>query len=322
MDISQQNLKPTQISVHNPLFGPRNLGHYLGSMKDLIANQHNYRSIVVIDDIAATFINPRDFKSVQNRSFFIVQDFINAGFDYTHNSIILTSQVLQELTQLIIYFSSVTDLKYCNYLYDNSFLGGLKAHQRKDMGLNQYPSVFEQLYPQLGMPSISLGLDVELFQGGEEIMGYTYIMKEIVTGVNNMMGLYMHCPIYEPSRNRTVLGLDGRYMFQHNSIFLAENEQSIREKIERIKKKEVLIDWYTSFGYTDVASGLHYKDDFMFEREHMSEMLIAEFKPFRDNKLTNRQIMDVLSVSASSVKQQLYIKIRDIKNAFNIPLFD
>lgn len=320
MDILQQNLKPTQISVHNPLFGPRNLGHYLGSMKDLIATQHYYRTVVVIDDIAATFINPRDFKSVQNRSFFIVQDFINAGFDHKNNSIILTSQVIQELTQLIFYFSSVVDLKYCNHLFQNSFIGGLKAHQRKGMELKQYPSIFEQLYPQLGMPSISLGLDVELFQGGEEIMGYTYIMKEIVDGVNNMLNLDLYSPIYEPSRNRTVLGLDGQYMFQHNSIFLAEDEQSIRDKIFQIKNKDVLMDWYKSFGYPDIASNLFHKENFMLEKEHLTDLLIEEFKPFRRNKLTNQTIIEVLSTSAVNVKQQLNKKLEELKQAFQIPI--
>ena len=158
------SIKPTQISVHNPVFGPRNLGHYFGSMKDLVETQSQYRSIVVIDDVMAGFMSPRDRKAIPNRSYFVVQDFLNAGFDAEHNQIVLTSQVLPEIMDLIMFYSAGLEQDYLMHLYENSFMGGLKSYQRRGVDLGLRPSVFEVLYPALGMPAISLGLDVDFFQ--------------------------------------------------------------------------------------------------------------------------------------------------------------
>ena len=39
------------ISTHNPVTGPRHLGHYFGAMKSLVECQHDYETIVVLDDL-------------------------------------------------------------------------------------------------------------------------------------------------------------------------------------------------------------------------------------------------------------------------------
>lgn len=316
--MSYINVKPTQISVHNPIFGPRNLGHYFGSMRDLVNNQYDYETIVVIDDIAATFMNPNDFKFVQNRSFFVVQDFINAGFDCEQNHIILTSQVIPQILQLAIYYSSAVDLPYCDHLFKNSFLGGLKSYQRDGIGLNNYPSVFEFVYPQFGMPSISLGLDVELFQGGEEIIGYVYIIEEIIEKLKSKFRLALQSPLYEPGRNRMVLGTDGRYMFQENGVYLSDSEEDIRVKIDNIQKKEVLIDWLQSFGYHEKALALKSKTDLDEDKFTLAEIMVSELRNFRENKITNSQITAILNRSKTVIAGKLESRIAEMQEVFEI----
>ena len=313
------SVKPTQICVQNPIFGPRNLGHYFGSMKDLIKTQYTYNSVVVIDDIMATFMNPRDHKAIRNRSFFVVQDFVNSGFDVDKNNIVLTSQLLPKICELILLLINELDHKYTEHLYENSFMGGLKSYQRKDMELSIHPSVFEMIYPQFGMPAISLGLDVELFQGGEEIMGYTYIMDEIVGRLKDRLNIHLHAPTYEPSQNGTVLGLDGKYMFQHNTLFLSEDEESLSEKIDQITDKRVLIDWLRSLGYSRMAKDLMAKDHFDFEKISLKEILLTELKPFRENKLSNSRISEILTKSKYALESKLNERIKELRSTYLFP---
>lgn len=313
------NLKPTQICVQNPIFGPRNMGHYFGSMKDFVENQYNYNSIVVVDDIMAVFMNPKESKTIKNRSYFVIQDFINCGYDCNANSIILTSQILSQLVELINIYGNFIDYKYCKYLYDNSFLGGLKSYQREELGLSLYPTLFEILYPQLGMPSISLSLEVELFQGGEEIMGYTYIMKHISRQINDKVDKYNFAPEYEPSKKPYLLGIDGEYMFQNNSVFLADDEHVLLDKIDKIDKKEVLIDWFEALEDFEIVQKLVKNNDFSYEKLLLKEQLIDKFKVFRENKISIEDIESLLVKSEKNVSLKLDESISFLnKNYFKI----
>ncbi|MBB4808305.1 tryptophanyl-tRNA synthetase [Chryseobacterium defluvii] len=274
-----------QVCVQNPIFGPRNLGHYWGSMKDFVNNQNKFESFLIIDDIMAILMNPKEAEAIKNRTYFVVQDFINCGYDVEKNHIILTSSYMPYIMELITLYANFIDFKYCNYLYENSFLGGLKSYQREELGLNLYASVFELLYPQLGMPAISFALEVELFQGGEEIIGYTYIMNNIKNNLKKVYNDYNYPPIYEPARNGYVLGLDGEYMFQHNSIFLSEDEDSIAEKIEKIETEKVIEDWLISLGHKDLLNFYSTNNDFVYLKNFLKDLLIDELRPFRENQL-------------------------------------
>ncbi len=316
------SIKPTQISVHNPLFGPRNLGHYFGSMKDLVETQQQYHSIVVIDDVLAGFMAPRDREAIPNRSYFVVQDFLNAGYNVEENQILLTSQVLPEIMELVVFFSMGLEQDYLMHLYENSFLGGLKSYQRRGIGLGLRPTVVEVLYPALAMPAISLGLDVELFQGGEEIRGYTDIMKEIAIGLKGKIDLQFHVPVYEPSQNGTVLGIDGRYMFQDNCIFLSESEESLKYKIDLIQDKAVLIDWFHSWGETDLANSLNLVEDFTLEKLKMKELMVEKLAPFRDQPRSISSLQAALKNSSAPLVEKLRYRIRELKEEYSIGYFE
>lgn len=281
--------KLKQVCVQNPIFGPRNLGHYWGSMKDFIENQDVYTSYLIIDDLMAILMNPAESYAIKNRTYFVIQDFINCGLNFDKTKILLTSTIVDSISNLICLYSSFFDFKYCSYLYENSFLGGLKSYQREALGLNLYPSIFEIVYPQLGMPMISFALETELFQGGEEIIGYTYIMKHIKDKMKVYDGLsdLMPSPIYEPSKNGYVLGTDGTYMFQHNCIFLAEDEESIIEKIDSIRDGLVIRDWMNNLGKESVFEHCDLDSDFDYLKSLLKEYLIEELENFRSNKISN-----------------------------------
>lgn len=297
--------KLKQVCVQNPIFGPRNLGHYWGSMKDFVEKQNKYESYLVIDDVLALLMNPKETESIKNRTYFVIQDFINCGYDIDKNNILLTSSHLPSLMELINIYADFIDLRFCNYLYENSFLGGLKSYQREELGLNLYPSVFELIYPQLAIPAISFAIETDLFQGGEEIIGYTYIMKNIKNNLRHLYNDYNYPPIYEPGRNGYVLGLDGNYMFQHNSIFLSEDQDSLIHKIESINDKFVIEDWLKSTGNENVFEFYSIDNDYIYLKNILKEILVEELRPFRENQIPIDDLSKILQKDKSSVQNKL-----------------
>lgn len=313
--------KQIMISAHNPVTGPRHLGHYFGAMKSLIECQYDYDTVVVLDDLLAYFMYPKEREFIQNRTFYVVQDFINSGFDTAKNTIVLTSQMHTHFLEHLLYYGSVMDTAYCNHLYENSFLGSLKSYQRKELGLSNYPSVTEWLYPQIGISAMTLGLDARYFQGGEEIIGYIYIMEEIVEKLNRKTGLNISVPEYLSSKVGYINGVDGKYMIQKNCLFLSDDEKTVYDKVHKIQDKHVFIEWYNSMHMEDKGIALAGKSLDVDDKIDMAETLLDELKPFRENKLTNRDIIEVLKKGNLKAIELFSKTIQPLRESFWINKF-
>lgn len=310
--------KKILISAHNPVTGPRHLGHYFGAMKSLVEDQYNYKTFVIVDDLLAYFMYPKEREYIQNRTLFVVQDFINSGFDVEKNNIILTSDIAHLFLEHMLYYSTVVDVAYCNHLYENSFLGSLKSYQRKELGLKNYPSVTEWLYPQLGIASMALGLKADYFQGGEEIIGYIYIMEEIIENMKKNNNLDITIPQYLPSKVGFINGIDGKYMIQKNCVFLTENIEDLTSKVMSINDKKVIQEWYTSLHREDLAEKLDKKYITDEDRKEFLYILSEELLPFRENRLTNEYLLNVLEKGKESVQDILKSSLEPLKSVLNI----
>lgn len=310
--------KKILISAHNPVTGPRHLGHYFGAMKSLVESQHDYNTFVVLDDLLAYFMYPKEREYIQNRTLFVAQDFINSGFDVEHNNIVLTSDIAHLFLEHMLYYSTVVDVEYCNHLYENSFLGSLKSYQRKELGLRNYPSVTEWLYPQLGIAAMALSLKADYFQGGEEIIGYIYIMEEIVENLKKRNGISVNVPEYLPSKIGYINGVDGKYMIQKNCVFLSENIEDLKSKIMSITDKKVIQEWYNSLHQEDLSEGLDNIDLTIEEKMKFFNILSEELLPFRENRITNEHLFKVLNKGKESVQEALKSSLEPLKNSLNI----
>ncbi|CAA7194797.1 hypothetical protein [Chryseobacterium potabilaquae] len=306
------------ISAHNPVTGPRHLGHYFGAMKSLVECQHEYNTIVVLDDLLAYFMYPKEREYIQNRTLYVVQDFINSGFDIENNNIVLTSDIAHLFLEHMLYYSTVIDTEYCNHLYENSFLGSLKSYQRKELGLSNYPSVTEWLYPQLGIASMALSLNADYFQGGEEIIGYIYIMQEIAENLKRRNGISINIPEYVPSKIGYINGVDGKYMIQKNCVFLSEKLEDLESKIMSINDKRVFQEWYNSLHREDLSKELELSNLTTDAKMNFFHILAEELRPFRENQLTNEFLLDVLDKGKNSVEHLLKESLFPLKDSLNI----
>ncbi|MBB4808308.1 tryptophanyl-tRNA synthetase [Chryseobacterium defluvii] len=310
--------KKILVSAHNPVTGPRHLGHYFGAMKSLVECQYEYNTIVVLDDLLAHYMYPKEREYIKNRTLYVVQDFINSGFDIEKNNIVLTSDIAHLFLEHMLYYSTVIDVEYCNHLHQNSFLGSLKSYQRKELGLTNYPSVTEWLYPQMGIASMVLSLGAEYFQGGEEIIGYIYIMEEIIENLKLKNNLSINVPEYIPSKIGYINGVDGTYMIQKNCVFLGEEIGTLKKKIFEINDKRVFQEWYNSLHKEEKSKDLNSKELSNLVKEEFFETLAKELKPFRENKLSNQFLLEAVEKGKNNVSGLFAETLTPLKDSLKI----
>jgi len=310
------------VSGHNPITGPRHLGHFVSTMKELRGLQKDYECIIVIDDLLAylIFCNMRD--KIINRTFFTIRDILASGFDTKRGHIIITS-MLPESLELMTLLNSFIDFPYHERIHRESFCGNLKPFHRSQIGLGKYTSMTEFVYPITGLPALTLGLKASAFQGGEAIAGYMSTMEEMSKSVNEINGdKILITPQLVYANNPFLCGIDGKYMIQENSIILSADTNDIEARVNKIHYNKVLIDWYNALDNPNKAHSLNIHDTTTNDsKKEMTEFLIEILKPFRDFHITNGDIMKILKDGAQYAKSLINQTNKEVKMAMNIPTF-
>ena len=311
-------MKPLLVSAHNPMTGPRHLGHYASTMIDWPEQQKNHQIVIVIDDLISTLLYPQSRKEITNRSFQVASEFIATGIDLEQNSIVLTS-MLPEALEFAFFAGQALDQSWCYQLYEESFAGILSSYQRRELGLPNRPSVSEVTYPQLHLASLTLGMGADYFQGGEEMRGYLGIMETIVHGLGQLVKM----PNFLAGRTTFLIGTDERHMASENAIYLSESAENIAQGLSKIRSIETLHHLAESIGGREFTKNLPREKDSLDECcKSVNSLLVKDLAKFRDRKISNEQIAEVLDASAIRVREQILKNLVKVKAHYGIPGFE
>jgi len=309
-----------RVIAHNPMTGPRHLAHYI-CIKDYLAQeqQEGYASFYVVDDLAAYVMYPASREKVLNRAFFTIRDFLAAGVDPGSNHLVLTS-MLAEAHELNVLFNMHVDWQYCYDLYKESFCGRLVSYQREQIGFNKYPSVTEVIHTQTALAALTLGLQAEEFTGGEEMLGYMPIMRDIVENFNKAYGEVLELPEMDLVRYPFVLGTDGRHMMNDNALFLASPANEVREVVGRVSDYAVLRQWYGALDAKDWAkklppSGVPSAAD----REKAASFFVDALERFRKYKISNAEILEIVRGGVVRARDLLSETVLRVRGAIGMP---
>ncbi len=312
-------MKSLVVSAHNPMTGPRHLGHYVSTMIDWPNLQKEHHLVIIVDDLIATLLYPNARKEIQKRSLQTVKEFIATGIDLKENQIVLTSMI-PEAHELCFFTSLVVNKNWCDFLYSESFAGILSSYERKQLGLPREASIAEHVYPQIHLATLTLALRANFFQGGEEMRGYLDIMEAISAGLGKFVKL--KAPAFLEGSTTFLVGTDGNHMASENAIYLSDSEKEISKALSTIKSKETLLRLSTSLKMEKSLSSL-VKEESLTEKSIglFKEMLLEDLRKFRESTVSNDQIAEVLENSALIVRERLRETLIEIKGAFSIPGF-
>lgn len=311
-------MKSLVLSAHNPMTGPRHLGHYLSTMIDWPRLQRDHELFIVVDDLISTMLYPRARKDITERSFMTIKEFLSSGVNLDDTNIVLTS-MLPEAHELSFYASLVLDNAWCERLYNESFAGQLSSYQRSELSLPLLPSIGETIYPQIHLPTLTLGLGANYFQGGEEMRGYLGIMNEIA---NKLKGIPT-APALMEGRSTFVVGIDGEHMGSENAIYLSSSEKELERCLADMNSSHVFKQWSKDFRDEKLLSGLckGEEDEAHLEksRQVMFKFLSEELAKFRESSISNQEIVNVLERSSVIARERLKETLINVKGNFGIP---
>ena len=308
-------MKPILISAHNPMSGPRHMGHLVSTMADWPTIQDKYELYLVIDDLIASLLYPRGRDQIASKTFSVAREFFATGIKPGKSHVVLTS-MLPEVHELALFTGSMLDLAWLNKLYAESFGGLLGSFQRYELGLPRLCSVTEAVYPQMALATMTVGLGAAAFQGGEEMRGYVHIIEALCD--KGGRGLGFQKPQFLTSRSTFLLGTDGRHMASENAIYLSSSESELQRDIKQVKSSEVFRNWYGALGQGDLAKKVEDPLSSSSFRT-MHELLVETFRPFRECQMSNTDIAAVLEESALAARERLCSTLAKIKKAFGIP---
>jgi tryptophanyl-tRNA synthetase len=96
------DFKPVILTGDRPT-GPLHLGHFVGSLRNRIHYQHEYRQFVMLADAQALTDNIDDVSKVHRNVIEVALDYLAVGIDPQLSTIFIQSQV-PELTELAFYY--------------------------------------------------------------------------------------------------------------------------------------------------------------------------------------------------------------------------
>ena len=94
---------PTVILTGDRPTGPLHLGHFVGSLRNRVAYQHEYKQFIMLADAQALTDNMDDTNKVHRNVVEVALDYLAVGIDPAKSTILIQSQI-PELAELTFYY--------------------------------------------------------------------------------------------------------------------------------------------------------------------------------------------------------------------------
>ena len=208
--------------------GPLHLGHFVGSLKNRVKLQKEYKQYIMIADVQALTDNAENPKKIQKNIYELILDYLSVGIDPKINTIFIQSMV-PELTELTIYFLNLVTLPR---LQRNPTV----KQEIKEKKFSTNVSAGFLMYP------ISQAADITAFKAnlvpvGEDQLPMIEQTSEIVKKFNKYYGKILIEPKALISKTARLPGTDGKNKMSkslNNAIYLSDSSSVVKEKIMKM----------------------------------------------------------------------------------------
>ena len=206
--------------------GPLHLGHYLGSLKNRLAMQHEYQQYLIIADVQALSANAENPERVRENVLQVMLDYLAVGIDPKVSTVFLQSLV-PEIAELTIYFLNLVTMAR----------------------LQRNPTVKEEIKQKGFGASIPAGFFMHPVSQAADI---TFVKADVVPVGEDQLPLIEQCceivrtfnrlyaPVFPepqavvPKTGARLMGLDGKAKMSKslgNAISLGDAADDIQKKV-------------------------------------------------------------------------------------------
>jgi tryptophanyl-tRNA synthetase len=205
--------------------GKLHLGHYVGTLTNRVAYQHDYESYFVIADLhmLTTKHRPEQIRETEAHARDLVLDSIAAGIDPRAVTFYLQSAIpeIHELYTLLQNLVTVARLQ--------------RIPSLKEMART---AQIEMPYGLLGYPVLQaadiLGVKAGVVPVGKDNSAHVEVAREIASRFNGLYGEVFPIPSYVAGDVPALIGTDGRHKMSKsldNAIFLSDTPAAVERKV-------------------------------------------------------------------------------------------
>jgi tryptophanyl-tRNA synthetase len=208
--------------------GRLHLGHYVGSLRNRVALQETYDTILIIADLhmLTTRPSPEDIAQISENTRGLVLDYLAAGIDPSKTTIYLQSAV-HEVYELNLIFEMLVTVNRLSRL-----------PSIKDMARAAHMSEEEMPFGLLGYPVLQaadiLMPRANLVPVGKDNESHVEITREIARRFNTLYGEVFPVPDVLVGDVPTLVGTDGKNKMSKsldNCIFLGDDDATVNKKV-------------------------------------------------------------------------------------------
>lgn len=289
--------------------GCLHLGHYIGSLQNRVALQHEYNQYVMIADIQALTDNFATPEKIKENVYEVAKDYLCAGIDPEQTTIFIQSQI-PEINELTIYYLNLVTL---SRLERNPTV---KTEIRQKGFNNSIPAGFF-CYP------VSQAADITIFKAetvpvGDDQIPMIEQTNEIVRSFNRIYStdILKECKPFLSKSSRLV-GIDGKSKASKslgNAIFLSDSAEEIKRKVFQM---------YTDPDHIKIADPgkvegnvvFAYLDAFHLNKDEVDELKKHYEKGGLGDKTIKNILNDTLQALITPMREKREsIKKEDIEN--------
>lgn len=246
--------------------GPLHLGHFVGSLRDRVAYQHQYRQFVMLADSQAMTDNMDDLGKVHRNVVEVALDYLAVGIDSAKTTVFIQSQI-PELTELTFYYLNLVTVARLERNPTVKAEIVLRGFERDiPAGFLTYPA--------------SQAADITAFKAnmvpvGEDQIPMIEQCNEIVRKFNRIVGrdILVEAKAFVPEVGR-LPGIDGKAKMSKslgNTINLGASPDEIRAAVRNVYTDPLHLK-VSDPGHIEGNVAFTYLDAFDTDKDGLAEM--------------------------------------------------
>jgi tryptophanyl-tRNA synthetase len=246
--------------------GPLHLGHFVGSLRDRVAYQHQYRQFVMLADSQAMTDNMDDLGKVHRNVVEVALDYLAVGIDPAKTTVFIQSQI-PELTELTFYYLNLVTVARLERNPTVKAEIVLRGFERDiPAGFLTYPA--------------SQAADITAFKAnmvpvGEDQIPMIEQCNEIVRKFNRIVGrdILVEAKAFVPEVGR-LPGIDGKAKMSKslgNTINLGASPDEIRAAVRNVYTDPLHLK-VSDPGHIEGNVAFTYLDAFDTDKDGLAEM--------------------------------------------------
>jgi tryptophanyl-tRNA synthetase len=206
--------------------GPLHLGHYVGSLVDRVALQHEYDSFIELADVQALTDNFDNPQKVRDNVLEVVKDYLAVGLDPNVITIFIQSLVPQIAEMTVLFSNLVTVAR----LERNPTV----KTELKEKGIEEKNVTFGFLGYPVSQAADIMVVNANLVPVGEDQAPMVELTRDIVIRFNNIYGETLNIPEIKVGHVARLPGTDGKAKMGKslgNAIYLSDDAKTVEQRV-------------------------------------------------------------------------------------------